>query len=216
MPYGIVINGKEIELHFFKLLKKIIMKKIILMTLFLFFGCKITSDSNYSEKLKKCIMSTYRVKKNEPLKINYYEFMSKIEKMYIDNNILMKNNKNSYKKLYLKIDNLKIDSIYFKQKKIENKYSFVSTSYINIEKHFITCPLEATANSSNEIKNKIKKQIYLFNLLEANGFDNKELLLKYLNTYSEKDTKNIVYRSNLIYLTMLAINEIHRKKIQSP
>ena len=189
------------------------MKKLIhIFILFIFTSCKTTYNEVYLQKLDKCINSALQNDRFTPLSIDYYDLMQKIEALYLQEGLLENISKSAYAKLFKRINQTDFQNIYKKQRKIEKDFHFSPDLYVNIQRVFVSCPVKVSKSVYGKPDDTTRKHIFLFNSLEANGVNSQKDLLNYLNFYSAKDLKNIVNRANLIYLTMLNIDNRMKKK----
>lgn len=177
-------------------------------------GCK-SQDKTVEKSLKRCVNNSINEYLNgiyENSNLDFYELMKSTELVLNKFDLIKNESRQEYIKLFKSIIDLKVND---NSKKESYKKAFREILYI-LEKskfdgngYFIkayplkVCPFEILIKEQNEMSSPLRIQMDATSQLEANGFDNLEILKDLINNISDENFEKDIYRAPVILLVYL-------------
>ena len=183
------------------------MKSMIYIFIIAFSSIACASQETKIEKaLKKCVNENI-AEIHEGKAIDFYEFILGIENEMLASRMVEDNTKKSYLHLF---DNLynhnNYENEYKKLTKIIREIGFDFNAFTINDIIFNQCPYKISVDAKDSEGKDIYTQGVILNRLMAQGFDDKKLSKKLINSIDKKNFNKIVYRAPVILLVMINLN----------
>jgi hypothetical protein len=188
-----------------KTLNYLLFLNILLLT----FSCKCQNYIREENALKVCVNDAVNrdIKlRNGKEPFDFYNLIENFENEMIKGKYLKNVNKKKYKKLFLDISSNNYRNLYDKLNKLSDSIGFDYNSYSITQSILTKCPYEVFFRDEKTEHNFIKNQIIIINRLEAQGYNNQELLKQLVENIDNKSFKKIIYRAPLILIALINLD----------
>lgn len=140
---------------------------------------------------------------------DFYELMHDLEKQMLESRVLLKNDRDGYD---LALRNILIDTsdnsypLYQSIVRKSDNVGFDFNLYIVSSSILTKCPYEVFFTKNQTSHKFMYKHILLLNKLEANGYNDINLLNSLINNIDEDSFSKIVYRAPIILLAIINLD----------
>lgn len=191
-----------------------------ILSVFLFITISGCNSSNKAVKLsiRKCVnhsINSYLGNIYDEINIDFYELMDEVEKRLIRDGVIKNISKSEYLKL---LKNISKEKNMYKNTFI-NIYKFLEESKFEGNGYFLKsfvlkdCPYEVLIKEENDLTSPLRVQVEVSSQLEANGFDDIELIKYLIENVDDEYFEDPIYRSPITLLLYLNIKMQYKSQI---